>query len=41
VLFTTWHSTFVSATGINPVATFQAVYASPYVVTRDEVPNPR
>jgi hypothetical protein len=41
VLFNTWHSTFVSDTGINPVATFQAVYASPYVVTRDEVPNLR
>jgi hypothetical protein len=41
VLFNTWHSTFVSDTSINPVSTFQAVYASPYVVTRDEVPNLR
>lgn len=41
VLFNTWHSTFVSDTSINPVSTFQAVYASAYVITRDEVPNLR
>jgi hypothetical protein len=41
VLFNTWHSSFVSDTGINPVPAFQAVYASPYVITRDEVPNLR
>jgi glycosyl hydrolase family 26 len=39
VLFNTWHSTFVSDTSINPVSTFQSVYASPYVITRDEVPS--
>ncbi|WP_410814159.1 glycosyl hydrolase [Micromonospora sp. 067-2] len=41
VLFNTWHSTFVSDTSVNPVSTFQQVYGSSYVVTRDEVPNLR
>lgn len=39
VLFNTWHSSFVSDTSINPVSTFQSVYAHPYVITRDEVPD--
>jgi hypothetical protein len=39
VLFNTWHTTFISDSGINPAATINSVYNSSYVVTRDEMPS--
>jgi hypothetical protein len=41
VLFTTWHTTYISDTSLNPAATINAVYNSAYVVTRDEESNLR
>ena len=41
VLFNTWHTSFISDTGVNSRSFVNTVYNSAYVVTRDEVPNLR
>ena len=39
VLFNTWHSNWIMDTSINAQAFIRTVYSSPYVITRDRVPN--
>lgn len=41
VLFNTWHGTWLTSTSNNSISLLQKVYNSPYVVTRDELPNLR
>ncbi len=41
VLFNTWARDYIDNTAINPVSIVKKVYASSYVITRDEVPNLR
>jgi hypothetical protein len=39
VFFNTWHTTWITDTSVNPQSLIRTVYSSPYVITRDRVPN--
>ena len=39
VLFNTWHSNWIMDTSINDQNELRKIYGSPYVITRDKVPN--
>ncbi len=35
----TWHTTWITNTSVNSQSLIRTVYSSPYVITRDRVPN--
>ncbi len=39
VMFNTWHTSWIMDTNINAQSFMRQVYTSPYVITRDRVPN--